>query len=326
MDNTEIRQQILDVLEGNDLFHLVSHRRMDFDALGSCLALKRYLEEKGKQAFIFCRETMSPVFLDLLGDSEIIKGCPDPKGAVLIILDVAQPDRLSTRVDLSAYNYIVNIDHHQGAQGLGSLNWIDPQSGAVCEMIYRLIRDDDEYKITDGVADPLLTGLLSDTGRFGNAGFHADHLLIAYELISSGADFLHIVNQRLNVRTPAEYRLLRDCMKLVEFSDGGEFACMVLPLSIADSHGLNPEDTVRIGLFPQVMAVKGVRIGVFIMEAGPEKVFVEFRSHNEDDVAELAERLGGGGHKNASGCLVSLRLWEAVERIGTLTRKHFGLT
>jgi phosphoesterase RecJ-like protein len=50
--------------------------------------------------------------------------------------------------------------------------------------------------------------------------------------------------------------------------------------------------------------VREIRASVFFKELGPTEYRVSLRSKGAIDVAAVARRFGGGGHKNAAGCAV----------------------
>jgi phosphoesterase RecJ-like protein len=52
------------------------------------------------------------------------------------------------------------------------------------------------------------------------------------------------------------------------------------------------------------LAAKDVSAAVYMREVGENRYRVSLRSKNGIDVAKVAERYGGGGHKNAAGLSV----------------------
>jgi phosphoesterase RecJ-like protein len=58
-------------------------------------------------------------------------------------------------------------------------------------------------------------------------------------------------------------------------------------------------------LYQLLMAVKGVEAVVIVRQEKPDSCSLGLRSRDWVNVAEVARRFGGGGHKNASGALVS---------------------
>jgi phosphoesterase RecJ-like protein len=73
-----------------------------------------------------------------------------------------------------------------------------------------------------------------------------------------------------------------------------------------------PQDTEDLVNFTR--SVAGVEVGLLFMEQPRGGVKVSFRSRSVD-VARLAERFGGGGHRLASGATLHASLDEARARV-----------
>ena len=64
---------------------------------------------------------------------------------------------------------VINIDHHQGNTGYGTVNWFDPSAAACAEMVYDLIVALG-VPLTPTIATHLYVGILTDTGSFHYSG------------------------------------------------------------------------------------------------------------------------------------------------------------
>ncbi|MFZ0291478.1 MAG: DHHA1 domain-containing protein, partial [Candidatus Sulfotelmatobacter sp.] len=64
-----------------------------------------------------------------------------------------------------------------------------------------------------------------------------------------------------------------------------------------------------------VLSVGEVEVAAFFRELPDGRFRVSLRSKGKLDVAHVAERFGGGGHKCASGCSVDGPLAQAVHQI-----------
>jgi phosphoesterase RecJ-like protein len=73
-----------------------------------------------------------------------------------------------------------------------------------------------------------------------------------------------------------------------------------------------PQDSEDLINYTRSLA--GVEVGLFFMEQPRGGVKVSFRSRRLD-VARLAERFGGGGHRLASGAILDTTLDEARNRV-----------
>jgi phosphoesterase RecJ-like protein len=60
--------------------------------------------------------------------------------------------------------------------------------------------------------------------------------------------------------------------------------------------------------------VGGIQVAMVFIESDNQEVKIEFRSKSQVDVREIAESLGGGGHRGASGCLLKdVTMDEAIQ-------------
>jgi phosphoesterase RecJ-like protein len=66
-----------------------------------------------------------------------------------------------------------------------------------------------------------------------------------------------------------------------------------------------------------------VRVAIFLREIEAERYRVSLRSKGDVDVAAIAERFGGGGHRNASGCTIGGPLDSAVQTLIEQVRPLF---
>jgi phosphoesterase RecJ-like protein len=69
------------------------------------------------------------------------------------------------------------------------------------------------------------------------------------------------------------------------------------------------------GIVNYALSISEVEAAVFLRELEEKRVRVSLRSKGRINVAAIAERLGGGGHENASGCTLDGPLALAREQI-----------
>ena len=69
------------------------------------------------------------------------------------------------------------------------------------------------------------------------------------------------------------------------------------------------------GLINLPLTVREIRASAFFKELTPNEYRVSLRSKGSIDVAAVAKRFGGGGHKNAAGCSVSGTYVEARQAV-----------
>jgi phosphoesterase RecJ-like protein len=70
-----------------------------------------------------------------------------------------------------------------------------------------------------------------------------------------------------------------------------------------------------------VLSIGEVEVAAFFRELPDGRFRVSLRSKGQLDVAQVAERLGGGGHECASGCSVDGPLAQAVKQVLEMLRR-----
>jgi phosphoesterase RecJ-like protein len=73
-----------------------------------------------------------------------------------------------------------------------------------------------------------------------------------------------------------------------------------LSLGLLEEAGATYEDSE--GLINIPLTVKDIQAVAFLKEIAPDSYRVSLRSKGDVDVNTVANKFGGGGHKNAAGC------------------------
>ena len=147
---------------------LTAHRDPDGDAIGSVLAMQEALVNEGKDAEIVLDE-MPKVFLELKNTDKIISiedfEKSDRKYDLAIFLDNNSkksfliPDQILEKSKRS-----VNIDHHIGGNIFTDIMYVEEESPAVCETVYKILKEL-KFKITYDIMRAIIIGVITDTGR-----------------------------------------------------------------------------------------------------------------------------------------------------------------
>ncbi len=109
-------------------------------------------------------------------------------------------------------------------------------------------------------------------------------------------------------------------LQTLQLSPGGKLATITLTREMVARTGTHLDLTDGFINFPR--SIDGVEVAALLREPPEHEVVgdgpcwrVSFRSRGNVDVAQVAQRFGGGGHKNAAGCLVPGDLEEVRARI-----------
>lgn len=309
---------ILDVLRRGQRFLVCSHTRPDGDALGSMLACSMLLEQMGKQADLVTADHVPALYRGLPGAAGIrpaqhVSGDYD----AVILLECDGLERAGLE-GLEGY-LLINIDHHVSGRGYAHLNWIDCEAPSVGEMVYRLARAAGVV-LTPEMATCLYTTVLTDTGGFSYGSLRASTFELARELVAAGADPVRIA-QDVCFSAPLSKMLLLGAA-LNNLHREGRVAWLWVTHQDMERTCAVDEDCEGIVNF--AIGVADIEAAAFLRELPDGKVRMSLRSKGRLNVAEVAERLGGGGHENAAGCTVDGPLARALDEILALLRSAVG--
>lgn len=302
-------EAILDVFRRGQRFLVCSHTRPDGDALGSMLACSILLQQMGKQVDVVTADHVPTLYRRLPGAASI-RSALEISGAydAVILLECDGLERAGLQ-GLESY-FLINIDHHVSGSRYASLNWIDHQAPSVGEMVYRLVRAAGA-DLTPPMATCLYTTLLTDTGGFCYGSIRASTFELARELVVAGADPVRIA-QEVCFSTPLSKMLLLGSALSNLHREGRVAWLWVTHQDMVRTCAVD-EDCEGVVNF--AIGIAEIEAAAFLRELPEGRIRLSLRSKGKLNVAEVAGRLGGGGHENAAGCTVDGPLARALDEI-----------
>ena len=302
-------QEILAVLRRGERFLVCSHARPDGDSLGSMLACGMLLQQMGKQADLVAADPVPQVYRHLPGASAIRTASEIAAGYDAVLL--LECDGLG-RAGLQGLEgcLLVNIDHHLSGRAYAQINWIDQAAPSVGEMVYRLAVAAG-VEITPAMATCLYTTLLTDTGGFCYGSVDAATFALARDLVLAGADPVRIAQDVCYSAPTSKMLLLGAALSNLQ-RDGRLAWLWVTHQDMVRTCALD-EDCEGIVNF--AVGIAGVDAAVFLRELPDRRFRLSIRSKGSYDVSAIAERMGGGGHRNASGCTIEGPLARAFSQV-----------
>jgi phosphoesterase RecJ-like protein len=305
-----VLRDVLSHIERYRRFVLTSHARPDGDAIGSVLACSAMLHKMGKQAKIVMHDAVPSIYRNLpFADSVIQAPYVEQDYEAAIILECDSLKR--TALEGLDGRFLINIDHHYSGRPFADVNWIDPSACATAELIFRLVRGAG-VKVCPEIATCLYTAVLTDTGMFGYSGTNANTFGLAKELVLAGADPVKIAQSIYFSSPTAKMRLLGAALSKLHRE--GPLTWMWVTRDEMDRCGAIDEDCE--GLTNYALGIEGVEVAVFFRELADRRRWrASLRSKGAFNVAEVAERFGGGGHLCASGCSLPGPLSVASARV-----------
>ena len=307
-----ISSKIKTAIQEANKIAIICHKDPDGDALGSATGLAETLNQWQKDYTFFCA-TIAPRQFDWLPrinelqtDQSIIK---NNNYDVIIVLDsgslhYAGIDKLIESLD---YKYtIINIDHHNSNDNFGHINYINETASSTCEIIYELLR---QWKasMNKNIATSLLNGIMTDTGMLTNPATSDRTLGIASDLMKFGANIYKI--SQYNTRNKRGNLLNLWGVAMQRIIHNKEFGCATTYITAKDfeQHKINEGGLEGLGNF--LSSLNDVKFIMVLIETPNGYIKGSLRTTRDDiNVGALAQRLGGGGHKKASGFVIKGKL------------------
>ena len=277
---------------------ITGHVNPDGDALGASFCLKILLNKENIEADInFDILNKLPSNLDHLPYELITKKLQSSYETVFVF-DCGNPGRLGKYEDivLKAKNIIV-IDHHINPT-FGSLQIVDSEAASTTQVLYRQLLKE-KYEIDKDMADCLLTGLITDTGRFQYPNTTIEVFNIASELLKKGADISSVSE---NIYGSIEFNALKlqsEIINRIIFDEDIKFTYSTIYQKDYKKYNIDAEETDF--LIDVVRLVRGADIALLLKEQVDGTFKGSLRSRNNFNVQELSAIFDGGGHKAASG-------------------------
>ncbi len=305
---------ILEVLRKGEKFLVCSHSRPDGDAVGSVLAMGILLAQMGKRADLVTADRIPTIYRGLPG-AEAIRTALRVHGPydAVILLECDGIERARLR-GLHSF-FLINIDHHVSGRPYADLNWIDCSAASVGELVYRLVKAAGA-EVTPEMATCLYTTVLTDTGGFCYGATKASTFELARELVVAGANPIEIAQEVCFSTSTAKILLLGSALNNLKRE--GRLAWLWVTHQDMVRTCAAEEDCEGIVNF--ALCISGVEAAVFLRELPDRRIRLSLRSKGKINVAEMAERLGGGGHETAAGCTLEGPIANALEEILTELR------
>ena len=188
---------------------IVTHVKPDGDAIGSLLGLGNALRAAGRD--LYCAvDGGVPDFLRFLpGAQEVRAELQDQRADLLITVDANSEDRVGETgaLALAHCNTVINLDHHISNTGFGDIQLVMPGAASSTEVLFYWLQEM-SLPLTRDVAQPLLTGLVTDTLGFRTSNVTPQTLRVALELIEAGVSLYDIMARTLESRPYRELVLL----------------------------------------------------------------------------------------------------------------------
>ena len=154
-------------------------------------------------------------------------------------------------------------------------------------------------RVTREIAECVYMALVTDTGSFHFSNTTERTLKVASELIKAGVKPASISEAVYNNYPWSRIELMRQVLGTVRRDESGKVACLRQTLKMREQAGAVDGDNNGFVNIP--LSAKEILAAVYMREVGPDEYRVSLRSKGDINVAKVAEKFGGGGHRNAAG-------------------------
>lgn len=316
----EILKQATHLLTRSERPLLIAHPRPDGDTIGCVLALRLALIALGKSPVIACVHPLPANYTYLPGSETFLRDLPEAADIDLVVaVDMSDLSRTGGiyKESWRDRHPLLVIDHHETNDAFGDVNVIEGEAAAtalpMAEVITAL-----GVPIRDDIATCLLAALLTDTRGLRTETTTSEVLQLVSRWVEAGGDYLQVMQKTLD---SVPYQQMKGWgVALEQLHLENDLAWTTFPLTEKLALGIEDHDDLDLGNF--LSRIAEAQIIVTFLEMRDASIKLSFRARPGYNVAWIAKELGGGGHKQASGCSIPGPLETAPERVLPLVREE----
>lgn len=310
MINQNQKEKFYKFIEDVDSIILISHENPDRDAIGSLVSMYQILKKLGKDNVLMLNETghnIKPRFLKYQEDI-LIAPLEDYifQYDAIILLDQGSLRRVS-KINPKEFEgkRVGVIDHHLTPTNVENEVYIHDLVSSNCQLIYELFEGKIDFD--KDLSKSLLMGMFDDTGGFRYPSVNSKTFEIVSKLLLTGIDISEIAEESKSISAT-----IFDAAKVIinntKIDPKTRMFISYISLNQIDELEIqfNQVEAAREAAVSLVLNRDDVDWGVFVRPSSSGDYSASFRSkRNTVDVEKIAQKFGGGGHKNAAGTKVN---------------------
>ena len=296
-------ERIAEVVRSGDNFLVASHLNPDGDAIGSSLALGLALEAMGKSVVIYNVDPVPSQFKFLHSAGRIVQDIePGHVFDAAFVLDCAELTRVGRDFEeMVSTKCWINIDHHLTNKEFADISIIDQDACSTGYLVYEVIKAL-PVEISREMAENIYTTIIFDTGSFRYSNSTIEAFNVAGEMVALGVSPWGVANKVYESQPHGRLKLLQRVLGTLEVSDDGKVASVVVTKQMMKETETGSDATDGFVNYPR--SIDGVEVAIMVREVGDNEYKISYRSKEKVNVADVAQTFGGGGHRNAAGCVI----------------------
>ena len=304
-------KELIAKIKAAESIAIIGHKNPDPDSMGGVLGLSRLIEINFGKKPICLYDGNIPAYQDFLpGRTDLIYVGKLPEtfhADLLICVDIAKYKLLGDFKEdvFSRSDFVVKIDHHPDSEKFGGVNIDDETASAAAEIIYDIARLAD-WKIDSDIANCLLSGIISDTGRFKWVR-NPSPFRVCADLVDFGAS-MEMILEKMNSAPKKHIIACGRSVATAEFY--GDLAIAIITRTDykdLDGSAVEVLDTLR--------RIPGIEYFVLLTQAHEDEIHISFRGRTKPVNKIAANYFSGGGHELAAGGIFYGSLEDAKQAV-----------
>ena len=296
-------------LKAHDNYLILTHKRPDGDTIGCAAGLCRALRRLGKTAHVLPSLDATTLLAGYL------EGLTAPDGFVpdtVVSTDVATENLLPDSAALYKGRIDLAIDHHPSQEFFAKETCLEADKAACGEIIWKICG---ELGVMDAeIAAPLYVAVATDCGCFVYANTTPHTHKAAAALMEQGIPFQALNKKHFRTKSMRRMKLESLILQNMRLYHDGAVAVAPISLDMMAQAGATSEDTDDLAAF--LGQIQGVLHTATIREHEGGECRISLRTDAARlNATKVCARLGGGGHRAASGCTVKGTVDEAERAI-----------
>lgn len=306
IDVTTAAQRLL----AQDNILILAHRRPDGDTLGSAFALLFALQRLGKTARVECADPIPEKYSYFFSTGEYLPEVFEEDYVVAV--DTATTPLLGDLAKTYGETVDLAIDHHKSNSFFAKETLLNTQAPAAAQVVCQVIGAMG-VSLDAQIANPLYTGIVTDTGCFRYASVTPETMRTGALLMENGADHGMINRLMFETNTPGRLAVDKLVLESIQYYFDGLCATIFIAKDWKNTYGITDDDLSGIATLPRT--IEGVLAGVTLREQGGNSFRISLRTTDPVDASKICEMFGGGGHANAAGCTIQGTEEQVKEKI-----------
>ena len=323
----QIYEAIKASLAGSKRITVITHQNPDGDAIGSALALGRFLRQQGHTVQVAAPNPAPAIYDDLEGYGSMLFYTEQPEkteqairdAEVVFVVDMnnamTRSAELKTAFAENTRAVRILIDHHIDPADNCQIVLSDTSASStallVCRVITALVG---EEAIDRTTADLLYIGMMTDTGNFSYGNLDGGLYRTIGLLVEKGADpvrlHIKVYQQQSENRVRLTAYAIHEKMVVIP-----EKRAAYITLTKRELRKFNFQEGDTEGIVNIPLDIKGiVNSAIFMEKNNFIKVSLRSTVDGGADVNRFArDHYTGGGHRNAAGARSDLGMQGSID-------------